>query len=137
MGGVMINETLDDAYYNLPLVLAFSLLDYALSELLTDPPGLLGQKMEASKGVLQWHDYELVERGRIKRNVQWDMKPACCQYPKLSIYRRHRSRVEGLGRSLARATPMLPPERSRFLPGLHVMGLFSWRKIRILKAVTA
>jgi hypothetical protein len=63
------------AYYNLPFVLAYAVLDDVLSEMIEDGiftcPGnrpLLGRKMRKSCKTLAWQDYLLVERGRFARN---------------------------------------------------------------------
>jgi hypothetical protein len=75
MGGMVINETPPENYYNLPLVLAYAVLDEVLSQLISEnrfscsgrfPP--LGAKMVASKTALPWQDYDLVETGKVARN---------------------------------------------------------------------
>lgn len=68
-GGTLIPEQ----FCSFPLVLAYSTLDSALSELAAQ--GLfaprnrqLGERMHASRAVLPWRDYALVERGKSARN---------------------------------------------------------------------
>jgi len=71
-----INETPPDNYYNLPLVLAFAVLDEALGEHIQQGtfkcgdrrPPLLGAKMSASRNAIPWQDYSLVELGKTARN---------------------------------------------------------------------
>ena len=77
-GGVYINETPPEEFFNLPLVLAYALLDEVLAELIGQgvfvcsprgkAPALLGAKMSASKGALPWIDYAAVEAGKEARN---------------------------------------------------------------------
>ena len=72
----MINETPPEQLYNLPFVLAYAALDEVLGELVkqgTVPRQkkarpLLGAKMEASRSVLPWRNYVLVESGKAARN---------------------------------------------------------------------
>jgi hypothetical protein len=83
-----INETPLEAYYNLPFVLAYAVLDDVLDQLLvqgtikctpgmrTDPttgaviwmPGLKA-KLEESLVSLTWQDYATIDRGRIARDA--------------------------------------------------------------------
>jgi hypothetical protein len=68
-----INEKAPDTAYNLPFVLAFSVLDEVLSELSAQKTircksRKLGAKMEASINILPWKNYGLVDDGRDKRN---------------------------------------------------------------------
>jgi len=68
-GGTIIPEQ----FCNFPLVLAYSTLDIVLNELVSQgvfacPRWELGAKMFASRTVLQWRDYALVERGKSARN---------------------------------------------------------------------
>jgi hypothetical protein len=74
-GAGQITETPRDTFYNLPLVLAYAVLDQVLDELMGQgafpkPKGrlLLGAKMEASRVDLPWIGYSLVEEGRVARN---------------------------------------------------------------------
>ncbi len=69
----MINETRPEDSYNLPLVLAYAVLDRVLRELrdqgaFTCNTWKLGAKMAASQNVLPWQDYHLVDNGRVARN---------------------------------------------------------------------
>ena len=74
----VINGTLHFAYapdetYNLPFVLAYSVLDNVLSELrdqgdIDCKSWMLGIKMEASKNTLPWKDYNLIWAGKEKRD---------------------------------------------------------------------
>jgi hypothetical protein len=62
----------DDAF-NLPFLLAYACLDQALSALqcqgaFKSKSSLLGAKMEASRSLLAWHDYEHVDAGKELRN---------------------------------------------------------------------
>lgn len=74
--GAIINETPPESFYNLPLVLAFAVLERVLTQLgderaIPEAPGRrppLGARMGESKEALRWQDYALVERGRNKRN---------------------------------------------------------------------
>jgi len=75
-GATFVNETPPDDYYNLPLVLAFAVLDQALDAHIQQgtfkcsgerPP--LGAKMSASRNALPWQDYQLVEHGKCARNA--------------------------------------------------------------------
>lgn len=71
-----INETPPEEFYNLPLVLAYGVLDQVLSDFmekgLFPSPNrkrpLLGDKMIASRHHLQWRNYEFVEQGKNARN---------------------------------------------------------------------
>jgi len=72
-GGGMINERAPDETYNLPFVLAYAVLDNVLSELreqgdIKSKSWMLGAKMEASKDVLPWKNYDLVYNGKEDRN---------------------------------------------------------------------
>lgn len=68
-------ETPPDELYNLPVVLAFSLLDEVLGDLagqgiFTPPPNaMLERKMKASRHVLPWVDYAAVNNARKRRNA--------------------------------------------------------------------
>jgi hypothetical protein len=78
--GVQINEHASKESYNLPLVLAYAVLDMVLTELYDQgvysckgwkstrkaPP--LGRKMEDSRVHVPWQDYSLVFDGKEKRN---------------------------------------------------------------------
>ena len=73
-GSGMINEQRPEDSYNLPLVLAYGVLDHVLNELHDQraftckrkKPGL-GEKMGSSK-LLPWQNYDLVDNGRVARN---------------------------------------------------------------------
>ena len=76
-GAGTICETPPDELFNLPLVLAYSVMDQVLDELilqgtLPKPPGrnsiLLGTKMDASRAHLSWLDYAEIELGKNARN---------------------------------------------------------------------
>lgn len=73
MGGVFINETPPETFYNLPLLLAYAVLDQVLNQLIAE--GLftckgshLAPKMSASVGHLPWKDFATVDAGRDRRN---------------------------------------------------------------------
>ncbi len=73
LGGSIINETRPEDSYNLPLVLAYAVLDRVLSELrdqgaFTCKTWKLGKKMAASQNALPWQDYDLVKSGKNARN---------------------------------------------------------------------
>ena len=72
-GAGMINETRPEDSYNLPLILAYAVLDRVLRELrdqgaFTCKTWKLGEKMAASQNALPWQDYCLVDNGRDARN---------------------------------------------------------------------
>ena len=74
-GAMFINETPPESFFNLPLLLAFGVLDQVLAELIDQGTfkckgkrPLLGAKMAASKNHLLWQNYDLVERGKDARN---------------------------------------------------------------------
>jgi hypothetical protein len=80
-GAVFINETPPESFYNLPLVLAYSALDHALTQFIVEgvfpctnrkghPCFNLGEKMKAAKNApgLSWIDFDSVEKGRVARN---------------------------------------------------------------------
>ena len=74
--GVFINETPPETFYNLPLLLAYGILDQVLAELIDQGTiqcakgrALLGDKMTASKGSLPWRNYVQVETGKAARNA--------------------------------------------------------------------
>lgn len=75
-GAGMICETPPESFFNLPLVLAFAVLDQVLDELIDQgtiprPSGrrpLLGAKMTESRSHLPWRDYQIVDEGREARN---------------------------------------------------------------------
>jgi hypothetical protein len=72
-GAIDIGSFVPDAFWNLPLVLAFSVLDGVLTELreqreFSCKDWKLGAKMEASKRALPWQDYDLVFEGKEARN---------------------------------------------------------------------
>jgi hypothetical protein len=72
-GGVLINETPPDDYYNLALLLAYGVLGQTLGVLRDEGAfpfkgWMLGPLMLASKTALPWQDYAAVEAGKNKRN---------------------------------------------------------------------
>lgn len=76
-GAGFVDTTPDDAYYNLPFVLAYAVLDDVLAALIEQGTftcqgnaPMLERKMHAAKtqGV-SWVDYTLVSEGRIKRKA--------------------------------------------------------------------
>ena len=72
--GGWINETRPDSAFNLPLVLAFCVLEEVLNEfqiagLFACPSWKLGAKMHASKTALPWQDFDAVDRAREARNA--------------------------------------------------------------------
>lgn len=74
VGGVFVNETPPEEFYNLPLILAFAVLDQVLTELINQGEipkpqrALLGARVLASSTVLQWINYALVDEGKTVRN---------------------------------------------------------------------
>src|SRR5476649_519121 len=67
--GVYINETPPSELYNLPLVLAYAVLDEVLGALIAEgvfdcKTEMLGARMDASKAALKWLDYQLVFQGK-------------------------------------------------------------------------
>lgn len=72
--GGLIQETPPDEFYNLPVVLAYSLLDEVLTGLETHgkysapPRAMLKAKMHASRSSLNWQDFNAVDRAREQRN---------------------------------------------------------------------
>ena len=79
--GGNINETPPDSFYNLPLVLAYSVLDHILSQFIIEgtlrcvkrngtPCFQLGDKMRAAKRepAIPWINFSRVEKGRDARN---------------------------------------------------------------------
>jgi hypothetical protein len=77
-GGVLIVQTPPEQFYNLPLVLAYSVLDDVLGQMIIEnifkcakKNGYcynLGDKMQSSKGNIMWKDYATVNDGRNRRN---------------------------------------------------------------------
>ncbi len=74
-GGVFVNETPPESFYNLPFLLAYAVLDQVLAELVNQgtiqcsrPRPLLGERMGSSKTALPWQNYGLVEAGKTARN---------------------------------------------------------------------
>jgi len=70
--GVIVN-TPPEEIYNLPLVLAYAVLDRVLNVLrdqgeFSCKSWKLGAKMDASQNKLPWKDYCLVDKGRDARN---------------------------------------------------------------------
>ena len=72
-GGV-IQETPPESFFNLAVVLAFSLLDEVLSSMSAHgafslPSGaMLGKKMATSRSSIEWLNYSSVEEGKCRRN---------------------------------------------------------------------
>lgn len=71
--GGQISETRPEDSYNLPLVLAYAVLDRVLSEIrdqgtFTCNSWKLGAKIVASQNALPWQDYDLVDNGKRARN---------------------------------------------------------------------
>ena len=89
-GGPFINETRPAESYNLPLVLAFAVLDRVLNEFrdqdtFSCSKWQLGNKMAAARNALPWQNYDLVDEGRNKRNeiaheATLFSKPDCLRY---------------------------------------------------------
>jgi hypothetical protein len=77
-GGVFIVETPPEQFYNLPLVLAYSVLDDVLGQMIFEHIfncttknmncHKLGDKMQSSNGKIMWKDYATVNDGRNRRN---------------------------------------------------------------------
>ena len=72
-GAGFISETTPEESYNLPLVLAYTVLERVLRELcdqgeFTCKAWQLGKNMAASQNALPWQDYDLVNDGRCARN---------------------------------------------------------------------
>ena len=72
-GGRIIHEARPAEAFNLPFILAFSVLDHVLSQLREE--GVIDCKncglntmMEVSRNTLSWHDFDLVDKGRKARN---------------------------------------------------------------------
>jgi hypothetical protein len=70
---ILVTENPPEAWFNLPFVLAYSVLDDALDVL--DTTGaikaagwMLGARMTAAKSALKWINFALVDDGRNKRN---------------------------------------------------------------------
>lgn len=69
-----IQENRQDEAFNLPLLLAYSVLERVLSELrgkakFQSPTDKLGPMMKASKQNLPWVDFSLIDQGRLARNA--------------------------------------------------------------------
>lgn len=72
-GNGWINETRPEDAYNLPLVLAYSVLEHVLDERINQKDfscrvRKLGPMMTAAHSRIQWRDYDTVEAGREARN---------------------------------------------------------------------
>jgi hypothetical protein len=92
LGAVMVNETPPESFLNLPLVLAYSVLDAALGAMIEEGifscPGrapMLGTKMAASRPYLRWANYREVDSGREARNrlahhAELVSKPECLRF---------------------------------------------------------
>lgn len=75
IGGAAINigSFVPNAFWNLPFLLAYTVLDETLSVLIEQKEfvcnsWMLGTKMDASKIHLPWQDYDLVFKGKEARN---------------------------------------------------------------------
>lgn len=73
VGTVMYTETPPVEIYNLPLVLAYCILEDVLDALITQgivkcTSPKIGPRMIASQNHIQWKDYKTVDEGRDKRN---------------------------------------------------------------------
>jgi hypothetical protein len=72
--GAAISVRTPDSTFNLPFVLAYAVLDQCLNVLISEGTIVckdwkLGVKMAASKDILPWVDYPLVDDGRSVRNA--------------------------------------------------------------------
>jgi hypothetical protein len=82
-GGVYVNETPPENFYNLPLVLAYATLDHVLGQFLdqglfpcTSPQKArkqqtcrnLGDKLESAKTAISWVNFAVVKEGQVARN---------------------------------------------------------------------
>ncbi len=72
-GGSFFNELRPGESYNVPLLLAYGALDQVLGQLIAEgrfisKARMLGARMEASRDVLPWRDYSLVDEGKNRRN---------------------------------------------------------------------
>jgi hypothetical protein len=98
-GGISIQETPPEAFYNLPLVLAYSTLDHVLGQLLDERifvckspawktrPNCynLGDKLISAENAIPWIDFSLVKLGQDARNNvahknQMSDKATCLKY---------------------------------------------------------
>ena len=74
--GCYINETPPESFFNLPLILAFGVLDQVLDEFIRQkivprPAGRstqLAAKMDAAKSAITWQNFSHIELGREERN---------------------------------------------------------------------
>jgi hypothetical protein len=71
--GVVVGSSLPDAFWNLPFLLAYSVLDVVLTALRDEgnfecKSRMLGQKMEASRARLPWQNYDVICEGKDARN---------------------------------------------------------------------
>ena len=74
--GAYINETPPERFFNLPLILAFSVLDQVLKELIQqgrvphlNSSDLLGARMKSARSAIAWQNYSYVECGKKERNA--------------------------------------------------------------------
>lgn len=70
-GGEVFCASTPEDFYNLPFLLAYGVLEQALTELIEHKPEKnrsLFWRMETSKNYLPWRDYAGVDAGRIARN---------------------------------------------------------------------
>ena len=75
VGLMYINETPPESFYNLPLILAYGVLDQVLTELIDQgtiqcvgKKRFLGDKMMISRNSLPWQNYSIVDAGKTARN---------------------------------------------------------------------
>lgn len=69
--GAIINESTQEDFYNVPFLLAYGVLEQALTKLIEHKPEknkTLFCRMETSKNHLTWQNYAVVDAGRIARN---------------------------------------------------------------------
>jgi len=72
-GVVSLGHAIPDGFWNLPFFLAYSILDdvlYALTEqgFFLCKSRQLGARMESSKGIIPWVNFELILAGKESRN---------------------------------------------------------------------
>ena len=74
--GTYINETPPESFFNLPLILAFSVLDQVLKELIQqgrvprpNGRGFLGESMKSARSAITWQNYDCVKCGKDQRNA--------------------------------------------------------------------
>ena len=72
-GAGWIQSSTPHKFYNLPFLLAYTILDEVLEQLKNEGvfncnTWMLGPKMEASRNIIPWKNYNLVNSGREARN---------------------------------------------------------------------